>query len=353
MRRAGIAVGSVVSVVLTHAAPAFAQSTGKEPAGGAAIGEAIGATAGALVATALVVLPDRGSSQRPAEGPGSRWRAGRSGTPACRRGRRCPSMLLGISLLIAVLGMYWDISLHIDNGRDAGPLANPAHYLILIGLYGVLVAGVMSIALAGTERPAKTAVHLGGDWWAPVGGLMMAACGAFALMGFPLDDMWHRLFGQDVTLWGPTHLMLIGGASLATLGGMVLMGEAITAIGRDPEREGTPWVYHVRRALLVGGFLVALSTFQAEFDFGVPQFREVYQPILIMLAAGIGLVTTRLYLGRGGALLAVAGYLVIRGFLAIMVGGFWGQTTPHFPLYIVEALLVEAVFARAAAAARW
>jgi hypothetical protein len=30
-----------------------------------------------------------------------------------------------------------------------------------------------------------------------------------------------------------------------------------------------------------------------------------------------------------------------------MVGGVWGQTTPHFPLYIVEALIVEAVFARA------
>jgi len=243
--------------------------------------------------------------------------------------------------------MYWDISLHIDNGRDPGPLANPAHYLILVGLYGVLLAGVLSIALAGSERPTKSAIHLGGDWWAPIGGLMMAACGAFALTGFPLDDMWHRLFGQDVTLWGPTHLMLIGGASLATLGGMVLMGEAITTIGRDPEREGTPWIYHVRRALLVGGFLVALSTFQAEFDFGVPQFREVYQPILIMLAAGIGLVTSRLYIGRGGAVLAVAGYIVIRGFLTIMVGGVWGQTTPHFPLYIVEALLVEAVFARA------
>jgi hypothetical protein len=103
----------------------------------------------------------------------------------------------------------------------------------------------------------------------------------------------------------------------------------------------------VRRAFLVGGFLVALSTFQAEFDFGVPQFRAVHQPILIMLAAGIGLVTTRLYLGRGGALLAVFGYVLIRGFLTIMVGGVWGQTTPHFPPYIVEALLVEAVFARA------
>jgi hypothetical protein len=346
MRRAGIAIGSLTLFVLTYAAPALAQSTGKEPAGGAAIGEAIGATAGALLATALVIYliaGHRSGRIKLLDRMGS-WAERHTGLPAWAS---VPSMLLGVSLLTAVLGMYWDISLHIDNGRDAGPLANPAHYLILIGLYGVLVAGVLSIALAGTERPAKTAVHLGGDWWAPVGGLMMAACGAFALTGFPLDDMWHRLFGQDVTLWGPTHLMLIGGASLATLGGMVLMGEAITSIGRDPEREATPWVYHARRSLLVGGFLVALTTFQAEFDFGVPQFRAIHQPILIMLAAGIGLVTTRLYLGRGGALLAVLGYVLIRGFLTIMVGGVWGQTTPHFPLYIVEALLVEAVFARA------
>ena len=346
MRGRLIAAGTVVLGVLMSAAPAYAQSTGQEPAGGAAIGEAIGATAGALVATALVVLlivRHRGGRTDVLNRLGS-WAERHTGVPAWAA---VPSMLLGISLLVAVLGMYWDISLHIDNGRDPGPLANPAHYLILVGLYGVLVAGVLSIVLAGTEKPAKTAIHIGGEWWAPVGGAMMAACGAFALLGFPLDDMWHRLFGQDVTLWGPTHLMLIGGASLATLGGMVLMGEAVTAVGGDRERERTPWVYHVRRALLVGGFLVAMSTFQAEFDFGVPQFRDVYQPILIMLAAGIGLVTTRLYIGRGGALLAVAGYILIRGFLTIMVGGVWGQTTPHFPLYIVEALLVEAVFARA------
>jgi hypothetical protein len=341
-----IAAGTVVLGALVAAGPAYAQSTGQEPAGGAAIGEAIGATAGALVATALVIalIMRHRSGRTEALNRLGNWAERHTRLPAWAS---VPSMLLGASLLVAVLGMYWDISLHIDNGRDPGPLANPAHYLILVGLYGVLVAGVLSIVLVGTERPTKTAIHLGGDWWAPVGGLMMAACGAFALTGFPLDDMWHRLFGQDVTLWGPTHLMLIGGASLATLGGMVLMGEAITSVGRDRERESTPWIYHARRAMLVGGFLVALSTFQAEFDFGVPQFREVYQPILIMLAAGIGLVTTRLYIGRGGALLAVAGYIAIRGFLAIMVGGVWGQTTPHFPHYIVEALIVEAVFARA------
>src|SRR4051794_27718737 len=346
--RGGI-IGAATGVIgmLAAAGPAFAQSNGTQPAGGAALGEAIGATAGALVATALVVLliSRHRAGRTDILNRFGNWAERQTGMPAWAS---LPSMLLGVSLLVAVLGMYWDISLHIDNGRDPGPLANPAHYLILVGLYGVLVSGVLSIVLAGTERPSKTAIHIGGDWWAPVGGAMMAACGAFALSGFPLDDMWHRLFGQDVTLWGPTHLMLIGGASLATLGGMILVGEAITTLGRDPEREGTPWVYSVRRALLVGGFLVALSTFQGEFDFGVPQFREVFQPILIMLAAGIGLVACRLFIGRGGALLAVGGYVLIRGFLTIMVGVVWGEVTPHFPLYIVEALIVEAVFARAA-----
>ena len=94
---------------------------------------------------------------------------------------------------------------------------------------------------------------------------------------------------------------------------------------------------------------MALSTFQGEFDFGVPQFREVLHPVLVMLAAGIGLVAARVYLGRGGALLAVLGFVLIRGLISVMVGGVWGQTMPHFPLYVVEALLVEAVFARAGA----
>ena len=58
----------------------------------------------------------------------------------------------------------------------------------------------------------------------------------------------------------------------------------------------------LRAVGLSGGFLIGLSTFQAEFDFGVPQFRFVFQPMLIMLAAGIGLVAVRQWGGRGTAL---------------------------------------------------
>src|SRR5687768_16461924 len=39
-----------------------------------------------------------------------------------------PAGLITGALVLALSGMLWDISLHIDNGRDEGPLANPAHY---------------------------------------------------------------------------------------------------------------------------------------------------------------------------------------------------------------------------------
>ena len=72
------------------------------------------------------------------------------------------------------------------------------------------------------------------DWYAPVGGLLLIACAFFALIGFPLDDVSHRLFGQDVTLWGPTHLMMLGCAALTLISILVLLSEARIApeIGR-------------------------------------------------------------------------------------------------------------------------
>ena len=93
MRRAGIAVGSLFSVALTHAAPAFAQSTGKEPAGGAAIGEAVGATAGALVATALVayLIAGHRSGRITLLGKVAIWAERHTGLPAWAA---VPSMLL-------------------------------------------------------------------------------------------------------------------------------------------------------------------------------------------------------------------------------------------------------------------
>jgi hypothetical protein len=326
---------------LTAAPAAFAAS--QPPAAGAGLDQVAEATGGATVASAILlwICFAHRSGRIKWLGKLAAFAERETGTAGWSS---LPGAMLGISLLTAVFGMYWDISLHIDNGRDPGPLANPAHYFILAGLFGVLAAGVLSVALTGDEKPSKAAVRLPNGWWAPLGAIMVMTCGAVSLLAFPLDDIWHRLFGQDVTLWGPTHLLLIGGASFSILGQWVLDVEGRKA-AKAPAREGSPFTY-VRNVSLVGSLLVGLSTFQAEFDFSVPQFRLVWHPLLLALAAGIGLVAARVRLGRGGALAAALFFIGLRGGLSLLIGPIFGETTPHFPLYIVEAGLVEIVALR-------
>jgi hypothetical protein len=246
------------------------------------------------------------------------------------------------SLITALFGLYWDVSLHVDVGRDQGPFGTPAHYFILAGLYGIVMAGFFAMCLP-ERREGPTFVKITRDWHAPLGGILMFAAGSFSLLGFPLDDQWHRLFGQDVTLWGPTHLMLIGGAVMALVGIAVLQVEVVRAMKRDGRlHEERWWVRGLRNVWWPGGMLIALSTFQLEFDLGLPQFQLIFQPLLIMFAAGVVLVAARVFVGPGSAIKAVIFFLVMRGGLSLLVGSL-GETPAHFPLYIVEAALVEGV----------
>ena len=197
------------------------------------------------------------------------------------------------------------------------------------------------------EKPSRTAVRLADGWYAPLGGVLIAAGGAFSLVGFPLDDVWHRLFGQDVTLWGPTHLMLIGGAAMTLVGLAVLLVEAGAREPRGGRRGELPWARCMRRVSLPGALLLGLSTFQAEFDFGVPQFRMVFAADADRCSRRAWRWSPRgCWLGRGAALGAALFFLAMRGLMALLVGPVLGEPTPHFPLYLVEALVVELVALR-------
>ena len=280
------------------------------PAGGAALGQVIGASGvGALLTGVLLVL---GLGHRAGRtrllARAAAWAERQTGLPGWSA---LPVLVAGQALLVAVLGMYWDIALHIDDGRDPGPLANPAHYFILFGLFGLFSAGFLALVLP-TARPGAAAVTLTRRWQVPVGGILLLACGAFALIGFPLDDVSHRLFGQDVTLWGPTHLMLIGGAGLSLFGVLMLLTEGRQAVAAGaapapPPAGGSNRARVLRAAARArvagacGGLLIGMSVFQGEFDFGVPQFRLLFEPVLIAMAAGVALTCARLVLGRGGA----------------------------------------------------
>src|SRR5262249_33101439 len=49
--------------------------------------------------------------------------------------------------------------------------------------------------------------------------------GALIVLAAPVDDLWHRLFGLDVTLWSPPHLLGIFGGMVSSAACMVIARE--------------------------------------------------------------------------------------------------------------------------------
>src|SRR3954468_4361547 len=289
------------------------------PAGGAAVGQVVVGTLAVLTietaVLALCVAHRQGRTQvlRRVARPLA-WAAGVPGRAAL------PAAVSLLAFLCAGPGFVWDVATHIANGRDAGPFANPSHYLLILGTVGFSLAGVLAV----TMRPGPSAIA-------------MLACGLFSLSGFPADDVWHRLFGQDVTLWGPTHLMMITGGLLHFCAMVLLVREG--RLARGGRAKPLMWLVAASFGSVV---LVGLTVaYQQEFQYGVPQFRLLFHPVLLALASSVALVGTRVALGRGSALVAAilgAGTLAA---LTIFAGPVMGEPAMHFPLYLAEALAVE------------
>ncbi|MGB2939376.1 MAG: hypothetical protein WBD38_03635 [Candidatus Dormiibacterota bacterium] len=235
------------------------------------------------------------------------------------------------SILVAGIGFYWDVAWHADLGRDKD-LFTPPHLMILVGLMGFGAAALVSIIFANIEK-AETGFTIFGIR-VPYAALPMGIISIGATIGFPLDDLWHRTYGIDVTMWSPTHLIMIGGATMTPIASRLMLAEA------GPDAMKTRAGKILKRSLN-GSMLVALSAFQLEFDVGVPQWPALYQPIIIALATGIALVAARVALGRFGALIVAVNFLVIRGIFALLVGPVLGQVLPHMPLYLGIALSIE------------
>src|SRR3954470_3570369 len=208
------------------------------PAGGAAIGQVIAMVVGLTVGFSSLILLGEAHrrGRRTPLGTLAAFSSRVSGLPVWAA---LPLAVTGIALVGALFGYMWDVSLHIDHGRDAGPFANPSHFFILVGLYGIVAGGYLtSVLVKSGEHPGRSAIRVAENHEIPLGGALITAAGAFALFGFPLDDLWHRLFGQDVTLWGPTHLIMLSGGLLTLVGVALLFEEGVRV--SSERRSGLP-----------------------------------------------------------------------------------------------------------------
>lgn len=225
--------------------------------------------------------------------------------------------------LLGTLSLPWDIANHIENIRDA--VLYPAHLGLLAGLGTWAVAGALSVITRPVGAPLRSRR----------GGLLCAVGASTAFATFPLDAGWHELFGIDVTLWGPTHLVMMLGGSIASLGVFTMV------VDHTRGRTGVARV----GAMLAGAFpLSAMLAYLLEYAFDVPQFSLLYPTLLSSLAIGLSLVAVRVALGRGAALVATVGFLV----LSVGLVGNWlvtlGYNPTHIRLMLPAAVLIEAAF---------
>jgi hypothetical protein len=249
--------------------------------------------------------------------------------------------------VLTFMGAIWDIGIHIDKGRDNGPFGTTAHYPLLAGLVLVYLSGVLAVGMAprARRRTSAAAIPVPGLGPIPVGALLILAGGGYAMLGFPLDDLWHRVFGQDVTLWGPTHTMFFGGLIAAASGAVILMAEGARTAGYEPFGDWRPW----RRPLpaILGGIFLFVGTHATdEFNWGLPQYRQVWQPLLLAFFGALGLVLARSLGGRGATAGALAAYLPLQLIEVVLIGAL-GTTRPASVLFVAEALVVELVAWRA------
>ena len=170
--------------------------------------------------------------------------------------KRAALWALLASKVVTGWGVQWDIQWHVLIGRDSFWI--PPH---LITYADVSAAVLLSFGMLFLET------------WRGTGGLrVLGLCGsrgfhlaawgiAVTIIAAPIDDLWHRLFGIDVTLWSPPHLMGILGA--------VVNAWACLTIAREVYPEGG-------RARLAAMILAGATLYGSLHLVVDPSFRIAY-----------------------------------------------------------------------------
>jgi hypothetical protein len=241
------------------------------------------------------------------------------------------------SLLVAKVvtgwGVQWDIQWHVMIGRDSFWI--PPHVMTYAG---VAVTVVLSFGLlAWTTFRAPRALPPGlVSVCGIVGtrGVHIAAWGiAATVLAAPIDDLWHRLFGLDVTLWSPPHLLGIFGSAVNTVGCLAIAREAYPAASRA-RLTAIVWA----SAMLYGGLhFVMQPTLRLAYLHGGVAFHSyaMLAPVLLPLAL---VAAARLSGRRWAPVLAM---------LVIIATGMVGRQIAHAGFAILQPVsVIEAEIAK-------
>ncbi len=234
--------------------------------------------------------------------------------------------------LVGGWGVGWDIRWHLIIGRDSFWIAphvmTYASVVVACAIsFGALLAETWR-ARGGASPDTVTIAGLRGTrgfhlaWWGM----------AIVILAAPIDDLWHRVFGLDVTLWSPPHLLGLAGSQVANLGAMLIALEVYDA------GWARWWALVTSGVFLLGTFYIAVDqSVQTAFRRGSVFFFSF--PVLGALFFTFALVlVTRLAASRGMPLAMTVGALLVQ--ISILLVGDVG-----FALFDPTSTIEDAIAA--------
>jgi hypothetical protein len=236
--------------------------------------------------------------------------------------------LLGVLLVvILILGSSWDGDWHGRVGRDSFWI--PPHLMMYssITLFGLVALGITVWTTLNEPRDASGMLRLFG-LQAPLGVALMGIGVVVALLAAPFDDLWHRTFGIDVSVWSPPHFTGWAGFIVSLIGVQIAIVQEWPGLARG--WQGVPLLGQVAFMLAAGGVLrhTTVATLPgASYSFwqSDTQLNEVHiiHPFLFALAASLFMVPAitaiRRVAGRRGLVMAVAGLLTLAALCIVFV----------------------------------
>jgi hypothetical protein len=134
-----------------------------------------------------------------------------------------------LGAMIFFLGTNWDIQWHTFIGRDRTLI--PPHIMMLGGVAMSSLAALVAILIETTwTRRSSTlspySVPFADIFHGPLGAYTAGFGALGSAIAFPLDSYWHALYGIDVTIWAPFHIMIIVGMGIAALGASYMLASA-------------------------------------------------------------------------------------------------------------------------------
>jgi hypothetical protein len=245
-----------------------------------------------------------------------------------RRFRRVSLWVILYLLLQAELGLAWDRRWHDYLGRDQFWI--PPHIMIYtgVGVAGLLTLIVVLVETVRYWRHApgvddSSTISVLRYFHAPLGFILLGFGALVDLIAAPLDNYWHELYGIDVTLWAPFHLMgtfggiLIGlGIIYATSSEAVYDRLATYPVRRFLGLSASEWACLIFLAAFIELALPALTAFES-LPFG--SWQLITYPLPLALAGGVVLVSAVQVTRKPGAATITA---LLLGLLCLFTQSF-------------------------------